>query len=122
MNNTHSWALRKKLGLTQGGYAEGGITQIVGELKHGTVSTASTARRNRSSETNRRRAFAARVWSHFPSLTQNAACLILRQLKLNMQTQRRYQNRPPVAVIAGIVDMLQSERGIDSAPCVECVV
>jgi hypothetical protein len=37
MNDTHCWALREKLGPTQGGYAEGGITQIMGELKHGTI-------------------------------------------------------------------------------------
>jgi hypothetical protein len=43
-------------------------------------------------------------------------------LELHVQTQTGDQHRAPVAVIARIVDMLQVERRIDSAPSMQCVI
>src|SRR5271170_5028860 len=46
---------------------------------------------------------------------------VRKTLKLNMQAQSRDEHRPAVAVVAGIIDMLQTERGINSAPGVQRV-
>jgi hypothetical protein len=43
------------------------------------------------------------------------------ELKLEVQAQRRHKHGAAVAVVTGIIDMLQPKRWIDSAPCVERV-
>ena len=43
-------------------------------------------------------------------------------LELHVQAQRRDENRPTVAVVARIVDVLQSKCRIDAAPRVKRVV
>src|SRR5882762_1480551 len=44
------------------------------------------------------------------------------QLELQMQAQAWHDYRSPVPVVAGIVDVLQAKRRINSPPHVECVV